>query len=231
MFLWLLHATSLRVLDPYFPFQVARYHMKWKNPADQRVLLCGLHVHLHPVFVMFVSWDKRIALVNSALCHDYIYACAPEPSPDAHGKDAQRHEGLAYREADHFQAIQDRHRGNGLYFRAKVERKRDPSLLALSFDVDFTGCHVINHLVQNISRTLVTQHVLKFTSARLQKTVDFDIYKIFEDLFPSKDERDSMFLEGIHDENLNQISSNTRNKLSSGVTAETALGAVLGSKY
>ena len=55
-----------------------------------------------PVFVMFVRWDERIALVNSALCHAYIYACAPEPSMDAHGKDAQRHEGLAYREADHF---------------------------------------------------------------------------------------------------------------------------------
>ena len=26
-----------------------------------------------PVFVMFVSWDERIALVNSALCHAYIY--------------------------------------------------------------------------------------------------------------------------------------------------------------
>ena len=52
-----------------------------------------------PVFVMFASWDERIALVNSALCHAYIYACAPEPSMDAHGKDAQHHEGLAYSEA------------------------------------------------------------------------------------------------------------------------------------
>ena len=184
-----------------------------------------------PVFVMFVSWDERIALVNSALCHAYIYACATEPSMDAHGKDAQRHEGLAYREADHFQTLRDRHMGNGLYFRAKVERKRDPGLLALSFDVDLTGCHVMHHLVQNISRTLVTQHVLKFASTRLQKTVDFGIYKIFEDLFPSKDERYSMFLEGIHDENLNQISSNARNEPSSGAAAETVLGAVLGSKY
>ena len=154
---------------------------------------------------MFVSWDERIALVNSALCHAYIYACAPEPSMDAHGKDAQRHEGLAYHEADHFQTLRDRHRGNGLYFRAKIERKRDPGLLALSFDVDLTGCHVIKHLVRNISRTLVTQHVPKFASTRLQKTVDFDIYKIFEDLFPSKDERDSMFLEGIHNENLTKL--------------------------
>ena len=43
MFLWFLHATSLRVLDRYFPFQVARCRMEWKNPAGQTVLLCGLH--------------------------------------------------------------------------------------------------------------------------------------------------------------------------------------------
>ena len=58
-----------------------------------------------------------------------------------------------------------------------------PGSLALRFDIDLSGGHANNFLVQNVSRALVSQLVVKFGSTTLDDTVDYDIYKIFTDLF------------------------------------------------
>ena len=58
-----------------------------------------------------------------------------------------------------------------------------PGSLALRFDIDLPGGHANNYLVQNISRALVSQQVVKFGGTTLEDIVDYDIYKIFTDLF------------------------------------------------
>ena len=62
-----------------------------------------------------------------------------------------------------------------------------PGSLALRFDSDLSGDHANNYLVQNVSRALVSQQVVKFGGTTLDDIykifyVDYDIYKIFTDL-------------------------------------------------
>ena len=57
-----------------------------------------------------------------------------------------------------------------------------PGSLALRFDMDLSGGHANNFLVQNVTRALVDKMVVKFAGRILQDTVGFDVYKIFEDL-------------------------------------------------
>ena len=58
-----------------------------------------------------------------------------------------------------------------------------PGSLALRFDIDLSGGHANNYVVQNVSRALVSQQVVKFGGTTLDDIVDYDIYKIFTDLF------------------------------------------------
>ena len=46
----------------------------------------------------------------------------------------------------------------------KLNKNEDlvPGSLALRFDIDLSGGHANNHLVQNVSRALVSQQVVKF---------------------------------------------------------------------
>ena len=53
-------------------------------------------------------------------------------------------------------------------------------------------------------RTLVDKLVVKIAGRVLQETVGYDLFKIWEDLFLSKEEHDRL-LEGIEIEDLNQI--------------------------
>ena len=55
----------------------------------------------------------------------------------------------------------------------------DPGSLALRFDIDPSGGHANNFLMQNVSRALVSQLIVKFGGSILDDTVDYDIYKIF----------------------------------------------------
>ena len=64
-----------------------------------------------------------------------------------------------------------------------------PGSLFLVFDIDLSGGHENNFLVQNVSRALVDRLVVKFSGTVLQDTIGYNIYKIFEDLFLSKDAR------------------------------------------
>ena len=105
--------------------------------------------------------------------------------------------------------------------------------LALVFNINLkvTGAHANNYLVQNVSRALVKRFVVKFASNTVQDTDSYSIYKTFEDLFLSMDERENMLREGIQSVDLNKIRSGTGDKKTSGVDEENVLNAVYGTKY
>ena len=106
-----------------------------------------------------------------------------------------------------------------------------PGKLALRFDIDLSGGHANNFLVQNVSRALVKKMVVRFGGAPLQSTVDYDLFKIYEDLFLSQEQRDKMIREGIQSEDLCKIRSNAGDKKTSGVDTEKKLNQIYGSKY
>ena len=89
-----------------------------------------------------------------------------------------------------------------------------PGSLALVFDINLkvTGAQADNYLVQNVSRALVDKFHVKFAATTVQETAGYDIYKIFEDLFLSKEERENMLREGIQDTALNKLRSDAGNK-------------------
>ena len=95
-----------------------------------------------------------------------------------------------------------------------------PSSLALIFDIDLTGGHANNFLVQNVSRALVDKLVVKFEGTILEETVGHDIYNTFRDLFLPGEQRDNMVPEGIQSEDLCKIRSNSGDKKTTGVDAE-----------
>ena len=105
--------------------------------------------------------------------------------------------------------------------------------LALVFNINLkvTGAHANNYLVQNVSRALVDKYTVKFAATMIQDTDSYNIYKTFEDLFLSRDERDNRLPEGIQSVDLNRIRSGAGDKKSSGVDEENALNAVYGTKY
>ena len=105
--------------------------------------------------------------------------------------------------------------------------------LALVFNINLrvTGAHANNYLVQNVSRALIDKFVVKFAATTVQDTDSYSIYKTFEDLFLSRDERDSMLREGIQSDDLNRIRSGAGDKKTSGVDEENKLNGVYGTKY
>ena len=106
-----------------------------------------------------------------------------------------------------------------------------PGSLALRFNIDLSGGHANNFLVDNVGRALVEKLVVKYSGTILQDTVDYDIYKIFEDLFLSQEERDNMLQDGIQSGDLNKIRSNAGDKKTSGVEPEKKLNGIYGNKY
>ena len=94
-----------------------------------------------------------------------------------------------------------------------------PGSLALVFDIDLTGGHANNYLVQNVSRALVSRLTVSFGGTPVQDTNGYDIYKTFEDLFLSVYERDEMLMEGIQSTKLCKIRSNAGDKPTSRVDA------------
>ena len=106
-----------------------------------------------------------------------------------------------------------------------------PGSLYLVSDIDLSGGHANNFLVQNVSRVLVDKLVVKYAGTTLQDTVGYDIYKIFEDLFLLVEARQNMLLEGIHSMDLCKIRSNAGDKKTSGVDTENKLTGVYKNKY
>ena len=124
--------------------------------------------------------------------------------------------------------------GNNLYVSVPKLNEEEvivPGTLALLLNVDFTGGHANNYLVQNVSRALVDRFVVKYAGTTVQDTNGYDNYEIFKDLFLSTDEREEMILEGIQSTNLNKIRSGAGDKPSSGVDAEITLESVYKNKY
>ena len=105
-----------------------------------------------------------------------------------------------------------------------------PGSLSLIFDIDLSGGHANNFLVQNVSRGLVDKLVVKFAGTTLQDTVGCNIYTFFEDLFLSVDARQHMLLEGIQSMTLCKIRSNAGDKKTSGVNVENKLTEVYKNK-
>jgi len=106
-----------------------------------------------------------------------------------------------------------------------------PGSLALRFDINLSGGHANNFLVQNVARALVSKMVVKFAGTILQDTVGYDLFKIYEDLFLSKEQHDNMLLDGIQSEELCRIRSNAGDKKTSDVDAEKKLNEIYGAKY
>ena len=103
--------------------------------------------------------------------------------------------------------------------------------LALVFNINLSGGHANNYLVQNVSRALVDKLAVKFAATTVQDTDGYDIYKIFEDLFLSVDERANMLSEGIQSVDLCKIRSGAGDKKTSGVDEEEKLESIYKNKY
>ena len=104
--------------------------------------------------------------------------------------------------------------------------------LALVFNINLSGGHANNYLVQNVSRALVDKLAVKFAATTVQDTDGYDIYKIFEDLFLSVDERANMLSEGIQSEVLCKIRSGAGDKKNdSSVDTEKKLESIYKNKY
>ena len=106
-----------------------------------------------------------------------------------------------------------------------------PGSLALRFDIDLSGGHANNRLVQNVSRALVGKLVVKFGGTILDETEAYDIYKIFTDLFLPEEKHGNVLAEGIQSKKLNKIRSGAGDKDTTGVDAEKKLEQVYGKKY
>ena len=98
--------------------------------------------------------------------------------------------------------------------------------LVLNINLKVTGAHANNYLVQNVSRALVDKFTVKFAATTVHDTDSYDIYKTFEDLFLSRDERKNMLREGIQSDDLNKIRSGAGDKKTSGVDEENKLNDV-----
>ena len=72
---------------------------------------------------------------------------------------------------------------------------------------------------------------MKFGGTTLDDIVDYDIYKIFTDLFLPEEKRGNMVTEGIQSKKLSQICSGAGDKPTSEVDSENKLEKVYGKKY
>ena len=116
--------------------------------------------------------------------------------------------------------------GNRLYISVPKLNEEEvivPGSLALLFNIDLTGGHANNYLVRNVSRVLIDRFTVKFAGTVVQDTNGYDIYKIFEDLFLSTDEREEKILEGIQSVDLCKVRSNSGDKKTSGMDADGCL--------
>ena len=77
--------------------------------------------------------------------------------------------------------------------------------LSLIFDSTVSG-ESNNFLVNNALRALVTRLTVKFAGEIVQDTDGYDLFKLYEDLFLTESERESiMFREGSQSEDLSKI--------------------------
>ena len=124
--------------------------------------------------------------------------------------------------------------GETLYVHVPKLNKNEvlvPGSLALRFDIDLSGGHANNFLVQNVTLALVSKMTVKFGGTTLEETVDYDVYKTFQDLLLPGEKRDNMVPEGIQSGDLSKIRSGAGDAKTSGVDAEKTLNGIYGKKY
>ena len=112
----------------------------------------------------------------------------------------------------------------------KYELMKSGSLM-LRFDVDLSGGDPGNFLVDNISRALVDNMKIKFGGQMVNEIENYDVYKIYEDLYLPIVKRNNMLTDGIQTLELNKIRCNSNDKPTSGVDKEKKLNEIYGSKY
>ena len=106
-----------------------------------------------------------------------------------------------------------------------------PGTLSLLFDIDLTGGHANNYLVQNVSRALVFRLTVTFGGTPVQNTNGYDIYKTFEDLFLDEWVRDEMWLEGILTDVFRKIRANAGDQKTSAVDHLNKAASIYKNKY
>ena len=87
-----------------------------------------------------------------------------------------------------------------------------PGFLSLIFDSTVSG-ESNNFLVNNVLRALVNRLTVKFAGEIVQDTDGYDLFKLYEDLFLTESERESIvFREGSQSEDLSKIRCKAGNK-------------------
>ena len=164
----------------------------------------------------------------------HIYhGCAALSTPLALRESSRRYESRANRQAHHVQPLRGQP-GETLYVSVPKLSENEVIVsgsLALVFNINLSGGHANNYLVQNVSRGLVDKLHVKFAATSVQDTDGYDIYKILEDLFLSTDERDNMLAEGIQSVDLCRICSGSSDKKTSGVDDGNKLNGMYRNKY
>ena len=105
-----------------------------------------------------------------------------------------------------------------------------PGSLSPIFDMAVSG-HANSYIVNNVARALVDRLTVKFAGEISQGTDGHDLFKLYEDLFLTKNERASVFREGIQSVDLSKIRCNAEDKKKPGVDRENKLNDVYQNKY
>ena len=71
--------------------------------------------------------------------------------------------------------------------------------------------------MNNVVRALVDGLTVKLVGEIAQHTDDYDVFKLYKDLFLTENERTSMFREDIQSADLSKIGCNAEDKKKSGV--------------
>ena len=79
-----------------------------------------------------------------------------------------------------------------------------PGSLSLIFDLAVSG-HANNYILKNVARLLVDMLIVKFAIEIAPDTDGYDLFKPYEDLFLTQNEKVSIFREGIQSEDLSKM--------------------------
>ena len=97
-----------------------------------------------------------------------------------------------------------------------------PGSFSLIFD-SAVSAHANSYIVNNVSRAIVDKLTVKFAEIIAQDNDVYDLYKFYEDLSLTENERASMFREVIQSFGLWKIRCNAEDKKKSGVHNENKL--------
>ena len=99
-----------------------------------------------------------------------------------------------------------------------------PGSVALLLNLNVAG-HANNTLVNNVGRNLVTSLKVNFGGEVLQDIQRYDLFKTYNDLFLSMEEREDRLKQGISSVNMRKLRTNAGDKVTSNA-GEVALSSV-----